>query len=85
MKNDAPLASKKYEAWFLKSPFADFGFPTPEACEAEHIALGKMHREDVEKDFNDENTPEMIPHVLDAMIVAVLSQATGWSNAKRAV
>lgn len=87
-KDDAHLASKKYEAWspfVSQSPFPNYGFPTPEACEAAHFALGKLHAEDVEKEFDDENTPETIPHVLDAMIVAVLSQATGWSNAKRAM
>ncbi|KAF4549467.1 Hypothetical protein D9617_21g096880 [Elsinoe fawcettii] len=36
--------------------------------------------------FNEPDTPETIPHVLDAMFfVAVLSQATGWFNAKCAM
>lgn len=87
-QNDSNLASKKYDAWspyVSQSPFPDFGFPTPEACDAAHLALGRLHAEAVEKEFDDENTPETIPHVLDAMMVAILSQATGWSNAKRAM
>lgn len=47
--------------------------------------LNEKHRADVEEEFRDPNTPETIPHVLDAMVVAVLSQATSWSNAKRAM
>lgn len=47
--------------------------------------LNHRHRAAVEVEFKDPNTPETIPHVLDAMMVAVLSQATSWSNAKRAM
>jgi endonuclease-3 len=47
--------------------------------------LKVLHQEAVDSEFADENTPETIPHVLDAMVVAILSQATGWSNAKRAM
>lgn len=87
-RSTAELSTKKYEAWspyVSQSPFPNFGFPTPAACEAAHVALGKLHSAEVEKEFDDENTPETIPHVLDAMMVAILSQATGWSNAKRAM
>jgi endonuclease-3 len=44
-----------------------------------------MHQAAVDEEFSDPNTPDTIPHVLDAMIVALLSAATSWSNAKRAM
>jgi len=47
--------------------------------------LRELHQEAFEAEFADENTSETIPHVLDAMIIAILSQATAWSNAKRAM
>ena len=39
----------------------------------------------MDEEFSDPNTPETIHHVLDAMMVALLSAATSWSNAKRAM
>lgn len=44
-----------------------------------------MHQDAVDAESKDPDLPETIPHVLDAIIVAILSQATGWSNAKRAM
>ncbi|SMQ54937.1 unnamed protein product [Zymoseptoria tritici ST99CH_1A5] len=87
-KDDEGHAEKKFKAWFEyqgDSPFPDFKHPTAEECKNAHRELGALHQEAVDKEFNDPNTPETIPHVLDAMIVAILSQATGWNNAKRAM
>lgn len=87
-ERESRLADKKYQAWspyVNASPFPDFGRPTVRECEVAHDALHRLHQAEVDKEFEDENTPAWIPHVLDAMFVAVLSQATGWSNAKRAM
>jgi len=87
-EKDGRLANKKYDAYspyISESPFPTFIHPTPEECRIAHRVLKDLHQDAVDQEFNDENTPETIPHVLDAMIVAVLSQATGWSNAKRAM
>lgn len=81
-------SNKKWREWsqYAKaSPFPDFKRPTPTDCQEAHRVLKEIHGADVEEEFDDPNTPETIPHVLDAMIVAVLSQATGWNNAKRAM
>lgn len=85
---DDQLAGKKWKSWSAhatSSPFPDFGRPTRHECEEAYRVLYDMHNDDVEKEFQDPYTPDTIPHVLDAMIVAVLSQATSWSNAKRAM
>ncbi|KAH4094515.1 hypothetical protein HBI68_201280 [Parastagonospora nodorum] len=82
------IADKKWKSWSANAtstPYPDFGHPTPEECQIAHDVLYKLHNDAVEAEFNDENTPETIPFVLDAMLVAVLSQATSWSNAKRAM
>ena len=87
-EGDARLANKKIDAWspFLTaSPFPEYGHPTVAQCTAAHTVLKELHQEAVATEFADENTPDTIPHVLDAMIVGVLSQATGWNNAKRAM
>lgn len=86
--SDARLADRKWQAWSAhaaSSPYPDFGHPTRGECEHAHRVLKKLHSQAVEEEFNDENTPETIPHVLDAVVVAILSQATSWSNAKRAM
>ncbi|KAK5713503.1 hypothetical protein LTR15_011203 [Elasticomyces elasticus] len=59
--------------------------PTPSECQQAYRVLDSMHHEAVEVEFNDPNTPETIPNVLDAIMVAVLSSATSWNNAKRAM
>lgn len=85
---DETLASGKWDSWSCyatSTPFPDFGRPTKEECESAYRTLHKMHHEDVEREFDDPNTPETIPNVLDAMLVAILSQATSWLNAKRAM
>lgn len=88
LEKESRLADKKYQAWSTyatSSPFPDFPRPTPEQCLKANGVLHEMHHLDVEKEFNDPNTPETIPYVLDAMMVAVLSAATSWNNAKRAM
>ncbi|CZT15225.1 uncharacterized protein RCC_12048 [Ramularia collo-cygni] len=87
-KKESRLADKKFQAWSAHattSPFPEFPRPTPKECEKANSILHEMHHLDVEKEFSDPNTPETIPHVLDAMVVAVLSAATSWNNAKRAM
>jgi len=76
---------KAYSSYTEASPFPGFRHPTHRECEVANEVLQEMHGDEVAKEFEDENTPETIPHVLDAMIIAVLSQATSWSNAKRAM
>ncbi|KAL8985151.1 MAG: hypothetical protein Q9205_001065 [Flavoplaca limonia] len=86
--NDSRLAATKWRSWSAhatSSPYPDFGHPTRLECETAHRVLIKMHGEAVKAEFEDPNTPETIPFVLDAMVVAILSQATSWSNAKRAM
>lgn len=86
--HDLKLKDTKWQKWSAyanSSPFPDFKHPTPQECREAYSVLHDMHREAVDKEFADEYTPETIPHVLDAMIVAILSQATNWNNAKRAM
>lgn len=81
-------AGKKWKSWSAhatSTPYPEFGHPTNRECQLAYDILYRLHNEDVEAEFQDENTPETIPFVLDALIVAVLSQATSWSNAKRAM
>jgi endonuclease III len=44
-----------------------------------------MHGETVRNNFADDVDAAHYPHVMDAVVVAALSQATSWSNAKRAM
>ncbi|KEY74441.1 hypothetical protein S7711_04479 [Stachybotrys chartarum IBT 7711] len=86
-RNDQ-LARKKWTSWSAhaeSSPFPDFKHPTKFECEEAFRVLHQMHNDAVEEEFNDPNVPATIPHVLDAIIIAILSQATSWSNAKRAM
>jgi endonuclease-3 len=81
-------AGKKWTAWSAyatSTPYPDFGHPTHRECQLAYDILYKLHNDAVEAEFQDTNTPETIPVVLDALIVAILSQATSWSNAKRAM
>lgn len=86
---DKRLANKKFRQWqphATSSPFPDFKRPTtPQGCHIAYDLLNKMHGEAVDAEFRDSNTPETIPDVFDAMTVALLSAATSWSNAKRAM
>lgn len=86
--HDMHLADNKWKKWSTyasSSPFPDLGRPTPKECHDAFRILNELHREAVDNELSDANTPETIPHVLDAMIIAILSQATGWENAKRAM
>lgn len=85
--DDEAVAEKKWKSWSAHAtttPYPDFGHPTHRECQIAYDVLHKLHNDAVEAEI-DEHTPETIPFVLDAMIVAVLSQATSWNNAKRAM
>ncbi|CAD0110869.1 unnamed protein product [Aureobasidium uvarum] len=82
------LANKKWTSWSAhscSSPYPTFAHPTPNECKAAHTVLQRMHHEAVAQELADPDTPETIANVLDAMIIAILSQATSWSNAKCAM
>ena len=87
-KQNDRLASKKWSSWqptAASSPFPDFSRPTTSECDTSYRVLHDLHHADVEKEFRDPDTPESIAHVLDAVVIAILSAATGWNNAKRAM
>ncbi|KAJ3531197.1 hypothetical protein NM208_g8985 [Fusarium decemcellulare] len=70
------------------TPFPDFPRPTSQECEAVHRLLFHLHSDAVRENFSqdDEPVPEgQYTSVMDALVVAALSQATSWSNAKRAM
>ncbi|KZM22459.1 DNA-(apurinic or apyrimidinic site) lyase [Ascochyta rabiei] len=79
----------KYKTWFKHahfSPFPNFESPTEEQCRRTHEILEQMHGDTVRKNFAEMSNPEQhYPHVMDALVVAQLSQATAWSNAQRAM
>ncbi|KAF9693313.1 hypothetical protein EKO04_008785 [Ascochyta lentis] len=79
----------KYKTWSKhahSSPFPDFNGPTEEQCGRTHKILEEMHGDTVRKNFAEMSNPEQhYPHVMDALVVAQLSQATAWSNAQRAM
>lgn len=88
----ATLSQKKLSAWSQysdSSPFPDFPRPTPEECRTAHGILDKLHGETVRKNFaEDEDGPMkdgVYTSVMDALVVAAVSQATSWANAKRAM
>ncbi|CAG5164066.1 uncharacterized protein ALTATR162_LOCUS6604 [Alternaria atra] len=86
--DDEAGAEKKWKSWSAhatSTPYPNFAHPTNRECQLAYDILYKLHNDAVEAEFEDTNTPETIPFVLDALIVAVLSQATSWSNAKRAM
>ncbi|PIA91678.1 putative DNA glycosylase [Cercospora beticola] len=87
-KDKEATRSQKFERWKTDSkdsPFPKHTRPTPEECKIAHDYLDKQHGSDVDAEFNDPYTPETIHNVLDAIVVALLSAATSWSNAKRAM
>ncbi|KAI4849549.1 DNA glycosylase [Aureobasidium sp. EXF-8845] len=86
--DDTNLANKKWTSWSAyssASPFTNFKHPTPAECKAAHTVLSTHHAEAAAEELHDPDIPETIANVLDAMIFAVLSQATSWTNAKRAM
>lgn len=88
VKSDAKLASKKVEHYLpfaSQTPFPDFARPTVAECHDVHDQLSALHQEAVDSELSNGELPEVFTHVLDALIVAIFSQATSWSNAKRAI
>ncbi|KAH6695609.1 base excision DNA repair protein [Plectosphaerella plurivora] len=85
------LSNKKYSQWSrhaAASPFPNFPYPTPEECQTAHSILLDMHGAQVEANFNEADGPVddwKYDRVMDALVVAALSQATSWANAKRAM
>ncbi|KAH7083010.1 DNA glycosylase, partial [Paraphoma chrysanthemicola] len=68
------------------SPFEDFSSPTEQNCRKAYSVLEQLHDETMRRDFEYIEDPEKgWPHVMQALIVATLSQATSWNNAKRAL
>ncbi|WQF78709.1 Putative HhH-GPD domain, DNA glycosylase, helix-hairpin-helix, base-excision DNA repair [Colletotrichum destructivum] len=83
------LSEKKYAAWSkhaTSSPYPDFPRPTPEECWTAHDILERLHGDVVRENFADPDAPSLeYPYAMDALVVAALSQATSWANAKRAM
>ncbi|KAI9170628.1 base excision DNA repair [Paramyrothecium foliicola] len=85
------LSQRKWTSWARhsgSSPFPEFPRPTPKECQLVHRMLQDMHGDTVKKNFaeGDEPVPEgQYTSVMDALVVAALSQATSWKNAKRAM
>ncbi|TEA18969.1 putative DNA glycosylase [Colletotrichum sidae] len=83
------LADKKWTAWSKhanSSPYPGFLRPTPEECQTAHDILEELHGDVVRETFADPDAPSQeYPYVMDALVVAALSQATSWANAKRAM
>ncbi|GAB1731877.1 hypothetical protein NU195Hw_Modified_349t1 [Hortaea werneckii] len=67
------------------SPFSDFARPTHEECEHAHRILEDLHGDKVRQNFASDVDSANYPYVMDAVVVAALSQATSWENAKRAM
>lgn len=90
---NAELADKKLASWSQhadSSPFPAFPRPTPEECHAAHRILSDMHGDAVQKNFEYDKEEGPVQggkytSVMDALVVAAVSQATSWANAKRAM
>ncbi|KAJ4223400.1 hypothetical protein NW759_006034 [Fusarium solani] len=68
------------------SPFSDFLRPTPRECKTAHDILEGLHSDAVREILTAPDAPaEDYPYAMDALVVAALSQATSWSNARRAM
>lgn len=79
---------RKWRSWSShkhQSPFPTFKRPTPQECATAHGILERMHGDAVREEFASEGTASEYPYVLDALVVAAVSQATSWSNGKRAL
>ncbi|WYZ35456.1 hypothetical protein EsH8_X_000103 [Colletotrichum jinshuiense] len=87
--SDTKLVDRKWKAWSKhanSSPYPDFPRPTPEECQTAHDIMERLHGDQVRQNFADPDAPSQdYPYVMDALVVAALSQATSWSNAKRAM
>lgn len=87
-KSDNQSDEKKWRDWSRhehQSPFQNFARPTDAECWYAHRILDGMHGETVKDNFASDVDASLYPHVMDAMVVAALSQATSWNNAKRAM
>ena len=91
-KKDTALANKKLASWTAhstSSPFPDFRAPTEDQCRQAHKALFALHDDEVKANFARDATQlqneGQYDQPMDALVVAALSQATSWSNAKRAM
>lgn len=87
---DSPRNNKKIQRWSqhaTQSPYPDFERPTVAECQKAYEILEERHGETVRKNFTEDaaTASSSYPYVLDALVVALLSQATSWSNAKRAM
>lgn len=85
---DRLLVKRKLNSYLTHattSPFPDFHRPTLAECHDKHERLSALHQKDIDAELTGGEMPESFPHVLDALIVGVFSQATSWNNAKRAM
>ncbi|KAK7440884.1 hypothetical protein CaCOL14_001951 [Colletotrichum acutatum] len=83
------LSEKKFAAWSQhaqSSPYPDFLRPTHDECQVAYDILEGLHGDVIRGVFADPDAPaQEYPYVMDALVVAALSQATSWNNAKRAM
>jgi endonuclease-3 len=88
-RRSSKLEDAKYKVWSKHantSPFPAFTNPTEDQCRTAHAILENLHGATVRANFAEMSDPsQAYPHVLDALVVAQLSQATSWSNAQRAM
>ncbi|RFN52427.1 base excision dna repair protein [Fusarium flagelliforme] len=84
-------AEKKWASWSQhadSTPYPDFARPTSQECRVAHDILHQLHGESVLRNFGEQDGPVqdgVYTNVMDALVVAALSQATSWANAKRAM
>ncbi|EXF85171.1 base excision DNA repair protein [Colletotrichum fioriniae PJ7] len=83
------FSEKKFAAWSQhaqSSPYPDFLRPTHDECRVAYNILEGLHGDVIREVFADPDAPaQEYPYVMDALVVAALSQATSWNNAKRAM
>jgi len=66
--------------------YPKFARPTKDECKEACNVLERLHGDQVRKNFSDPDAPSQdYPYAMDALVVAALSQATSWNNAKRAM
>ncbi|KAM0235342.1 hypothetical protein ACHAP5_009737 [Fusarium lateritium] len=91
VKTNALLSEKKLASWSrhsASSPFPDFNHPSAEEFQIAHRLLHDMHGDAVKENFAQGDEPVAdgkYTSVMEALVVAALSQATSWRNAKRAM
>ncbi|KAJ4248463.1 hypothetical protein NW762_012800 [Fusarium torreyae] len=88
-KDQKTLSEKKFSSWSRhahSSPFPDFIRPTVQELKKTHDILESLHGDRIREEWADPDAPSQdYPYVMDALVVAALSQATSWANAKRAM